>query len=94
MLLLESIIPVLFIILAVWYAGRLVSDTSDFKSVLVKFGIILLAVMVALWIGDLFFVMNKRLLSDKARDEILAMIRYLFFGMVALFFYKNKSNTK
>lgn len=90
MIFLESILSVLLIILSVWYAERLVRLSEDEKTLLLNLSISLVLIMLTMWISDAMLVTQKQLLRDSTKDEILAMVKYLFGGIVVLYLSNQK----
>lgn len=86
----QTIIAVLFIILSVWYADYLTKDFVNEKTLLLRVSIMLVVVLLSMWIIDIVVMKNVKLLRDTTKDEILAMVKYLFIGIVVLYVYNEK----
>lgn len=83
-------IAISFIILSVWYADRMTARYESEKALFLRVGIILVVVLLALWVIDVIVFSNLKLLHEKTRDEIIAMIRYLFVALVIAIIVNDK----
>lgn len=76
------IISLLFIALSVWYAHRITTNYLSEKALLLRVGITLVIVLLAMWIVDIVVFSYLKLLHEEIRNEIIVMIKTLFVALV------------